>query len=219
MSLRPYAVAPGRRAAQVLADVLVLAWACACVLIGRAVHDAISQLSRPGLQLQSGAGGLAEQLRSAGRAAQEVPVVGDELGGPLDDAGGSVDQLADAGGSLAASLQDLADVVSVVVALLLLLLVVAMWLPMRLRFALRAGRVHRLATGPGGTDLLALRALAFQPPAALARISPDPVGDWRRGDPGAVRRLAALELRAAGVAAPLTQPPVPAPPVPGRAQG
>ncbi|HEY0776081.1 MAG TPA: hypothetical protein VGD51_18490, partial [Nocardioidaceae bacterium] len=51
-------------------------------------------------------------------------------------------------------------------------------------------------------DLFALRAMAHQPLHRLARISDDPAGAWRRGDPDVVRRLATLELRDSGLSVP-----------------
>ena len=56
------------------------------------------------------------------------------------------------------------------------------------------------AATPAGEQLLALRALTNRPPRKLAAISADPVGGWRHEDPGTIRALAALELRAAGIA-------------------
>ena len=56
-----------------------------------------------------------------------------------------------------------------------------------------------LASTPAGEQLLALRALANRPLRKLGEVSVDPVGAWRREDPIAVRGLADLELRAAGL--------------------
>ena len=69
----------------------------------------------------------------------------------------------------------------------------------RLRFFRRKWTVTGLAATPAGEQLLALRALTNRPPRKLAAISADPVGAWRREDPLAMRALAALELRAAGI--------------------
>jgi hypothetical protein len=59
--------------------------------------------------------------------------------------------------------------------------------------------VISLASTPGGEQLLALRALANRPLRKLTSVSLDPVGAWRRGDIIAIRGLAALELRSAGI--------------------
>jgi len=56
-----------------------------------------------------------------------------------------------------------------------------------------------LRGGRGGADLLALRALANQPLRRLAKIDPDPVAAWRRGDATAVDALARLELGRLGL--------------------
>jgi hypothetical protein len=197
-----YAAAPWRRARQLAADVSVLLWAWLCVAAGAAVHGAVDALAVPAERLRDGAGGLADQLRGAGGTAGEVPFVGDDLRRPLDQAGGSADELAGAGAAMARSAHELADLLGLVVAVLPILLALALWLPVRIRFAVRARRARQLATRPGSTDLLALRALTRRPLGELSRISADPLGDWRRGEPRVVRRLAALELRSAGVSAP-----------------
>jgi len=74
------------------------------------------------------------------------------------------------------------------------------WLFLRVRFARRKLRVVALARTPAGVQLLALRALANRPLAKLTEVSGDPVGAWRREEPHAIRGLALLELRSAGVA-------------------
>ena len=80
------------------------------------------------------------------------------------------------------------------------ILAVAMpWLFLRVRFFRRKWTAITLAATPAGEQLLALRALANRPLAKLAAVSIDPVGAWRRDDVVAVRGLANLELRAAGV--------------------
>ena len=72
---------------------------------------------------------------------------------------------------------------------------------LRVRFFRRKWTVITLASTPAGEQLLALRALANRPLGKLAAVSMDPVGAWRRQDPAAVRGLAALELRSAGIRA------------------
>src|SRR6185312_626941 len=71
---------------------------------------------------------------------------------------------------------------------------------LRIRFFRRKWTALTLAATPAGEQLLALRALANRPLAKLAAINEDPVGAWRREDVAAIQGLAALELRAAGVA-------------------
>ncbi|TNM60013.1 hypothetical protein FHN55_19665 [Streptomyces sp. NP160] len=208
MPLQPYAASPVRRARQVTADVAVLLWSVVCVLTGVVVHGAVAALAEPARSLASGAGGLRDQLGGAADAAGRVPLVGDELASPLTGASGSAGDLAAAGTDLATTVDHLATVLGVAVAVLPVLLVVALWLPVRLRFARRAGAARAwldddgAGAGPTGrsrTELLAWRALANQPLTALAAVSPDPLADVRGGDPRTTRALAALERRALGL--------------------
>ena len=80
--------------------------------------------------------------------------------------------------------------------------VLVTWLPVRVRFARRAGAAQRFLDSGADLDLFALRAMAHQPLHVLARITDDPAGAWRRADEPVVRRLAELELRAVGMRPP-----------------
>jgi len=207
--LQPYAASPARRARQVAADLGVLAWAVVCVVTGVAVHGAVVALADPARSLARGADGLGDQLGGAADAAGRVPLVGDELAAPLSGASGSALDVATAGTELATTIGHLALVLGLAVALLPVLLVVAVWLPVRLRFARRAGTAAAWMSGgsddgEGGgaearTELLAWRALGSQPLGVLARVSADPLGDLRRRDPRTTAALADLERRSIGL--------------------
>jgi len=80
--------------------------------------------------------------------------------------------------------------------------VLLLWLPRRVAFARRAGAARRHLDTAADLDLFALRAMARQPMHRLARVSDDPVAEWRRGDPARVRALADLELRDMGLRVP-----------------
>ena len=80
------------------------------------------------------------------------------------------------------------------------ILAVAMpWLVLRIRFFRRKWTAVTLASTDAGEQLLALRALANRPLAKLTEVSDDPVTAWRTHDTIAIRKLAALELRSAGL--------------------
>ncbi|MCU1431439.1 MAG: hypothetical protein JWP95_544 [Actinotalea sp.] len=200
--MKLYADHPGRRTRQIIADLLVLAWVVAWVLVGRAVHAAISTLAAPGRTLEDAGTSLQDGLTSAGDGLSNVPLLGDDLRAPFDAAGTAAGGLTEAGVALQEGVAQAALVTALAVAGWPIVVVVLLWLRRRIRFARHADVVHRLMRAGGGVELFALRALANQPLAALATVSPDPAGDYRRGDAAVVRSLAALELRSAGVRTP-----------------
>lgn len=196
----PYATTPARLTAQLASDLLIAAWITGWVLVGLAVHHAIATFASVGTQVQSGATGISENLNSAGDNADRLPLVGDAVATPLRAASEAALDLAGAGQSLNSTATWLAVVLAIAVAAPPILAVGMPWLFLRIRFFRRKWTVISLAQTPAGEQLLALRALANRPFRKLTEVSTDPVGAWRREDPDAVRGLAALELRSAGVA-------------------
>ena len=195
----PYATTPGRLLAQLVSDIAVTVWAVVWVLVGMAVHAAISTIAEVGRQVQGGANGVAGNLNSAGDSVDDVPLVGEALSKPLRAASGAALDIAGAGQSLDTTATWLAWVLALAVAAPPILAVAMPWLYLRVRFFRRKWTSLALAATPAGEQLLALRALANRPLAKLAAVSIDPVGAWRRDDAIAIRGLANLELRSAGI--------------------
>jgi hypothetical protein len=191
-----------RRSRQVVGDVLLVCWVVAWWRISESVHAAVLQLAGPGRQMRESGTDLAAKMRDAAAAVDGAPLIGDKLRSPFDGAGSAADQLAGAGRAQIHAVQDLAFWLQLAVALVPILLACAVYLPPRWRFVRRAGAAQRLVDAAEDLDLFALRALARQPMHRLAQISDDPAGAWRRRDEVVVRRLAALELRTAGLAPP-----------------
>lgn len=196
----PYATTPARLTAQLISDLLTAAWITLWVFVGLAVHHAIATFARVGTQVEDGATGISENLNSAGDSADRLPLVGDTLAKPLRAASEAALDLAGAGQSLNSTANWLAVLLAIAVAAPPILAVAMPWLFLRIRFIRRKWTVIALAQTPAGEQLLALRALANRPLRRLTEVSTDPVGAWRREEPHAVRGLAALELRSAGVA-------------------
>ena len=196
----PYATTPGRLLAQLSSDVIVVIWTFSWVLVGLAMHSAVSTIAAVGRQFEGGADGVADSLNSAGHSADRIPLVGDAVSKPLTAAGKAALDIAGAGHNLDATASWLAVVLALAVAAPPALAVVMPWLVLRIRFFRRKWTVSALAATPAGEQLLALRALANRPLRRLAAVSPDPVGAWRVADPATIRGLAALELRSAGIA-------------------
>jgi hypothetical protein len=194
-----YSASPLVRSRQLLGDAVALAGILASAVLGSTVGLAIAGLARFGRSVEEAGTGLQRSMSDAASTLAGVPLLGSAVSAPFRDASG-------VGASLVASGQDqqrmvttLAVVAGFVVALVPIAVVLAVWLRRRLAFVRRARRASALVGVPGGLDLLALRALASAPAQRVAAATPDAVGGWRRGDPGAVRALADLELRAAGV--------------------
>jgi hypothetical protein len=202
MTLRPYSVNPPRLALQIVADVLVLAWIYLWYRIGTAVHDAIVSAASVGYRIQNSAGGVAGSLDEAARNVGNTPLVGSALSAPLHGAAEQVGSLAGSGQDLGDRLAGFSTPAGWIVALAPIILVIAFWLPARWRFARRAGATAELAQAPAGHELLALRALVNRPLHELQRVAPDPLLALRSGDVETVRRLARLEMQAAGVRPP-----------------
>jgi hypothetical protein len=196
----PYANTPGRLATQLFSDTVVVIWSFVWVLVGLAVHSAVSTIAAVGRQVQGGADGVADSLKSAGHSAGHIPLVGSAVSEPLTAASRAALDIAGAGHNLDTTASWLAIVLALAVAAPPTLGVVVPWLVLRIRFVRRKLTVGALAATRAGAQLLALRALANRPLARLTAVTTDPVGAWRAGDPHAIHGLAAIELRAAGMA-------------------
>lgn len=198
--LLPYATAPGRVLVQLVSDLVVVGWTGLWALVGLAVHSAVATIAAVGRQLEGGADDIAESLESAGGSADRIPLVGGAVSKPLTAAGDGALSIAGAGATLDTTASWLAVVLAIAVAAPPIGAVAAPWLVLRLRFFRRKRLVLALAATSAGTQLLALRALTNRPLRKLSAVGADPVGAWRREDPTAIRGLAVLELRSAGVA-------------------
>jgi hypothetical protein len=198
--LVPYATTPGRLLVQLLSDVTVVVWTYLWVLVGLSVHTALSTIAEVGRQFEHGAGGVADNLGSAGHSADHIPVVGHTVSKPLTAASKAALDIAGAGHNLDTTAAWLAVVLALAVAAPPALALVMPWLVLRIRFFRRKWTVSALAATPEGEQLLALRALANRPMRRLTAVSADPVGAWRHEDSAVIRGLAALELRSAGIA-------------------
>jgi hypothetical protein len=196
----PYATTPARLLGQLVSDFVVGVWIAIWVVIGMAVHSAVAAIANFGGDIESGASGIAGNLDEAGENASKVPLIGDALSSPLSAAGGFAHDIAGAGAQLNSTATWLAWLLALAVAAPPIIAIAGPWLVLRLRFFRRKWVALTLARTPAGEQLLALRALANRPLAKLVAVHDDPVGAWRSQDTGTISGLAALELRAAGVA-------------------
>lgn len=201
--MKVYADAPGHRSRQVLGDVLIALWVAVWVKLALVVHGATLALATPGEQIERAGTGLAGKLRDAGSSVGGIPLVGDDVRAPFDGAGDAADQIAAAGSAQVDAVHTLAFWLGLAVGAIPILVLVAVYVPLRWRFVREATAGQRFVDSGSDIDLFALRAMANQPLHRLARITDDPVGAWRAGDPAVVRELAVLELRDVGLRPPL----------------
>lgn len=191
-----YAETPALRSRQLLLDVAVVVWVLVWWRIGAAVHTAVSRLAEPGRDLEAAGDRISGGLSGAADGADDVPLVGDGLRAPLDLAAEAGQSLSSAGAAQQDAVQVIALVLALVIAGLPVVLALCWWLPSRIGFA----REHRAAVQlRDDVELWALRAALHQPLPELARLGPDPVGRWRRGEPGAAEALARLERQSRGL--------------------
>ncbi|RKT56636.1 hypothetical protein [Saccharothrix australiensis] len=193
-----YADRPGRLAWQVVADLLAVAWVWFWVTAALAARDAVLALRGPGDGLTRAGSGLRDTFGEAAAKARDLPLVGGKLGEALDRGRAAGGTLVDAGNTQVEAVETGAlwlatALIAVPVAFLLVT-----WLPLRVRYALRAGAVRRLRD-TGRRDLLALQALNRLPLRELARFDGDPAEAWRRRDEHVISLLAARQLAVCGL--------------------
>ena len=194
-----YADLPPRRTRQILADVLMLAWVVLWVLLARWVHATTMALAEPGRRLEEAGGSFRDGMLGAGDRVDDLPLIEDLLAAPLRDVSGVGSEIAQAGTDLVTAVERVAMVAALVTGVTPVLIVGVVWLALRVRWIRQATAAARFIDSTADLDLFALRALSRQPMTALARISDDPAGAWRRGDAAVIDALAELELADTGL--------------------
>ncbi|HEV2075447.1 MAG TPA: hypothetical protein VGR10_04365 [Thermoleophilaceae bacterium] len=193
---------PGARTL-VWIDTALLVWSVAWIAMGIAVYNEVRGLS----ELSGTVRDVAQAVESFGGALGglgDVPLIGDALGGALEEPS---QQVQDAGQSAQASgesSRDSIDALSVLLGLAVGLIpsvpLVAVYLPARLSRLHEARAVGAAESRWGGDPLfrefLARRAAQHLSYRRLAEIAPEP---WRELQAGRFDRLAHAELERLGV--------------------
>src|SRR5262245_61121534 len=133
-----YADTPGRRTAQLVADLLFVLWVVLWVWVGNAVHDSTMALAAPGYRTAEAATSMSGGLTDAGDSLRGLPVVGDDVAVPFDRAAEASDSLAEAGRDQVDAVEKLALWLGVSIAAIPILVLGAIHLPLRWRFVRRA---------------------------------------------------------------------------------
>jgi hypothetical protein len=122
-------------------------------------------------------------------------MVGQALSTPFGQASGALGAVAQQGVQSGDAVAWWALPLGIAVAVVPVLLILPWWALLRMRFAARAAAVRRAWGRPDGHEILAVKAIVALSPRRLAKLGPDLIGRWRRGDPEATERLAAAYLR------------------------
>lgn len=194
-----YSDFPARRARQLAGDLLALGAIALWVWLGVTIAQLVLGLAGLGTQLQQAGAGFRDTMTEVGRTLGGIPLIGGGIRAPFDGASQAGQALETAGRDQQEAVLQLALGLGIGLPAIPILMILVLWLVPRVGFVRRAGRARAAAATPAGDDLLALRALATARLPAIAAVSPDALEAWRRGDRDVVARLAALELRAAGV--------------------
>ena len=195
-----YSSSPVVRARQVAGDLVAVGLVVVFIVVGVAIAQFIAGFADLGRQLEEAGAGFQGAMQDASRTLGDLPLVGGAASAPFDGASGAGGSLADAGRQQQEGVARASLVAGLVVAGVPSVVVLWVWLRGRVGFVRRASSTRSLLATPGGEELLALRALTGRDARAALAVSPDPVADWRAGEPSVVRALADVALREAGVA-------------------
>ncbi len=187
------------RTRQIIADIVGVISVIVIVTIAASIAEAIRALAAFGRDLETAGLDFQVGLLDAADALGDVPVIGDGIRAPFDAAAQAGQSVADAGRGQQQLVEFIAVSVGWSVALVPVLLIALIWLVPRVRFAQRSSRMRAMIARGLTVDTLAARALARAPLAQLVAVHPDPAAAWRSQQPEALRDLAALELRRAGI--------------------
>jgi len=194
--MKIYAQTPRMRNAQILRDLLTLAWVGVWVWVGTRVHDLVAALAGPGRAVESAGQDLSRSADEAGSGISDLPVVGDALEGPFGDLTGVGRALQGAGAAQQEAIAELALWLGISLAVIPIAFVVLRYLPGRLSWIREATAAHHIRLDADDLELFALRAAITRPFHELRQVTKDPAGDLAAGN---YHDLARLELTALGL--------------------
>lgn len=197
-----YAQRRGRMIGQLVADLFVVVWVVVWWFVGRATKHTVDAIATPARRSGDAARQLRDQIEQAAEQTSRVPGLGAELRKPFDGAVVSLQDVISAADDQVASVERAGQLLGWLAFGIPVVLLLVIWLPVRVRFFLRARAARRFLDAEADLDLFALRAMVGQPMHVIARISDDPVAAWRRGDREVIHALAAVELRRSGLEPP-----------------
>lgn len=184
--MRFYPTTPARRAATVLADMLIVALLVLFAALGVSAHDAVEGLAGIARGIEDAGLGAQAALESAARQVEGVPLAGAALAAALREAGsGTGGDAAALGRAGREDIEAMADVLGWSLFLIPALLLLLGYLPDRWARLQRLNAAIRvLGDGTAASRhprLIAMRAVSSLPYTTLLRHTDDPFGDFERG--------------------------------------
>lgn len=194
--MKLYAERPSRIVAQIIGDLLLIAWIGGWWWLGTQLHDHLDALRRPAIRVSQASRGLASSLQGTSDQVRSLQVVGEVLASPFDAIIASARELATASTNGQQTIGRLADLSVPLIALFPVLFALTLWIALRGRWIRRATAAARLRNAGTGTGLLAAQALTN---ARLDRVADFDIGDNPLGDTTSRYRLANFALRQLGL--------------------
>ncbi len=201
--MKVYAERPWRLTRQIVADLALAGWSLLWIWAAFGLYHFVQKLAVPGQKLESAGDKLAGNLSDAESRAAAVPLIGRSVAAPFGSAAEAARGIADAGRTQQEAVGDLATVLAWFTGAVPILIALALWFPFRAVWIRAASAAARVRKRPGGSELLALRALANAPLKRLSdlqrNLDEDVVAGWRTGEQSCIDALARLELRRLGL--------------------
>ncbi|MEI5582973.1 MULTISPECIES: hypothetical protein [unclassified Agromyces] len=204
--MKLYSDFPGRRALQVVGDLLALGVVAVALWAAAVFHGFVTEFAVLGRRLEEAGTGFRGSMTDIGETLAGVPLIGSGIAEPFDGASAAGATLESVGRGQQDAVGWIAVFAAIGIASLPIAAVLLLWVVPRVVRAVRAGRSAAVLGRPGGADLLALRALTDRSLLDVLAADADAVAGWRRGDRDTIRALAALEARAVGVRLPGAPP-------------
>src|ERR671919_576224 len=100
-----YAAPSGKRTAQILTDIVYVVWVAVCVWLALTLHSSLSDVAQPAERSAAAAESLGESMHGAGDFLGAVPLIGEGVAAPFDDAADASDRIALSGADTADSVE------------------------------------------------------------------------------------------------------------------
>lgn len=154
-----YADTSVRRIRQVVGDLLVLAWVAFWTMVGQEVYSRAKAQGQGSQQLETAGTDFSEGMGDAGSKLSKVPIIGDDIQKPFDQAASAGNYVAAAGRDIQVGTVQLGQILGTLTAALPICLVVAFWAQARWRYS-RKVRIARALDEFTGADVQAVRIAA-----------------------------------------------------------